>query len=122
MKPAGVAGWAAGGNVDARAIRGIALPWTEPSVFLNVRLSRSFYLGPLLRLPRHEPLAQALGQWPEECVLMPVLIREKPVAFLYAEGVPERGITPMDLVYLRELAEAVAAAFAEAIRLKKKEI
>jgi type II secretion system (T2SS) protein E len=122
VRPDGVAGWAAGGNVDARGVRAISIPWTEASVFLNVRLSRSFYLGPLLRLPRHEPLAQALGQWPEECVLMPVLIREKPVAFLYAEAVPERGVTPIDLVYLRELAEAVAAAFAESIRLKKKEI
>ena len=53
---------------------------------------------------------------------MPVLIRDKPVAFLYAEAVPERGVTPMDLVYLRELAEAVGTSFAESIRLRKKEI
>lgn len=122
VRPDGVAGWAAGGKVDARAVRAIELPWTDPSVFLNVRLSRSFYLGPLLRLPRHEALAEAAGGWPEECVVVPVLIRDKPVAFLYAEAAPERGVTPMDLVYLRELAEAVGASFAESIRLRKKEI
>jgi len=121
-RPDGVAGWSAGGKADARAVRAIAIPWTDPSLFLNVRLSRSFYLGPLLKLPRHEALARAVGGWPEECVLMPVLMREKPVAFLYAEADRERGVTPMDLVFLRELAEAVAAAFAESIRLKKKEI
>jgi len=122
VRPSGVAGWAAGGKVDARAVRAISLPWTDPSVFLNVRLSRSFYLGPLLRLPRHEALAEAGGGWPEECVVVPVLIRDKPLAFLYAEAAPERGVTPMDLVYLRELAEAVATSFAESIRLRKKEI
>jgi hypothetical protein len=122
VRPTGVAGWAAGGKVDARAVRAISLPWTDPSVFLNVRLSRSFYLGPLLRLPRHEALAEAAGGWPEECVVVPVLIRDKPVAFLYAQAAPERGVTPMDLVYLRELAEAVGASFAESIRLRKKEI
>ena len=121
-RPDGVAGWSAGGKADAEAIRAIAIPWKDPSLFLNVRLSRSFYLGPLLKLPRHEALARAVGGWPEECVLMPVLIREKPVAFLYAEADRERGVTPMDLVFLRELAEAVAAAFAESIRLRKKEI
>ncbi|HEY6066751.1 MAG TPA: hypothetical protein VIY96_11375, partial [Thermoanaerobaculia bacterium] len=108
--------------IDARGVRAIDLPWTDPSVFLNVRLSRSFYLGPLLRLPRHEALARAVGGWPEECVVFPVLIRDKPVAFLYAEADRERGVTPMDLVYLRELAGAVASAFAESIRLRKKEI
>lgn len=121
-RPDGVAGWAAAGKLDARAIRAIEFPWSDPSVFLNVRLSRSFYLGPLLRLPRHESLASAIGGWPEECVVMPVLIREKPAAFLYAEAEKDRGITPMDLVYLRELARAVSVAFAASIRLKKKEI
>jgi hypothetical protein len=48
-------------------------------------------------------------------------MKEKPVAFLFAIGSGE-GITPMDLVYLRELAETASIAFASAIRLKKKEI
>ena len=96
VRPTGVAGWAAGGKADARAVRAISLPWTDPSVFLNVRLSRSFYLGPLLRLPRHEALAAAAGGWPEECVVVPVLIRDKPVAFFYAECVSEQGATRPD--------------------------
>jgi hypothetical protein len=49
-------------------------------------------------------------------------MKDKPAAFLYAEAPPEKGITPLDLVYLRELAQAVSVAFARSIRMKKKEI
>ncbi|MEO8430907.1 MAG: hypothetical protein ABI592_05310 [Acidobacteriota bacterium] len=121
-RPDRVQGWAGGGELDPVRIRAIAIPWKEGSVFLNVRLSRSFYLGPLLRLPRHEDLALATGGWPEECVVMPILIQDKPAAFLYAEGPAERGVTPMDLVFLRELSRAAAAGLSRAIRMKKKEI
>ncbi len=119
----GVAGWAAAGAVagDHQHLRELKIPWSEPSVFLNVRLSRSFYLGPLLNLPRHEALAEALGAWPEECAVQPILIKDKPVAFFYVES-PRDGITPLDLVFLRELAGAASTGFAAAIRMKKKEI
>ena len=121
-RPDAVAGWAAAGDFDSEVVRRIAIPWSDPSVFLNVRLSRSFYLGPLLQLPRHRDIAAALGGWwPEECVVQPVLMKEKPVAFLFAIGDGD-GVTPMDLVYLRTLAETASVAFASAIRLKKKEI
>lgn len=119
----GVAGWAAidANGGDQKRLKVLKIPWSEPSVFLNVRLSRSFYLGPLLNLPWHEALAGALGAWPEECAVQPVLIQDKPVAFFYVES-PRDGITPLDLVFLRELSAAASAGFAAAIRLKKKEI
>lgn len=122
-KPRVVSGWAATGEgVDLPRFRRVEIPWNEPSVFLNVRLSRAFYLGPLPPLPRHEAIAQAMAGWPDECIVQPVLIREKPVAFFYAEFSREHGATPLDLAYLRELAAAASCAFAAAIRLKKKEI
>jgi GAF domain-containing protein len=62
------------------------------------------------------------GAIAQECLVQPVLIREKPVAFLYAEFPPQRGATPLDLAYLRELAAATAAALAASIRLKKKPV
>lgn len=120
-RPDAVAGWAAIGEAEEARVRALKIPWSEPSVFLNVRLSRSFYLGPLLKLPRHEELAAALGSWPEECAVQPVLIKDKPAAFLYVEA-PRDGVSPMDLVYLRELAATMGSAFAAAIRLRKKEI
>lgn len=123
VRPTEVAGHSASGRgIDREAFRAVAIPWNEPSVFLNVRLSRAFYLGPLPPLPRHRPLLDALGQAPEECLVQPVMMREKPVAFLYAEFGGERGATPTDLAYMRGLAGAAARAFAAAIRQKKKEL
>ncbi len=122
-KPEVVTAWGgAGDGISPEELRDIAIPWSDPSVFLNVRLSRAFYLGPLPPLPRHEAIAIAMGGWPDECLVQPILIREKPVAFLYAEFEPDQGASPMDLAYMRELAAAASAAFVSAIRLKKKEI
>ncbi len=122
-RPDGVTGWAGSGDrVDAEALRALELPWTEPSIFLNVRMSRAFYLGPLPPLPRHRAMVAALGGWPAECVVQPVLMREKTVAFFYAECAGPQGATPADLTYARELAGATAAALAASIRLKKKQV
>ncbi|HEY7369070.1 MAG TPA: hypothetical protein VIA29_04225 [Thermoanaerobaculia bacterium] len=123
VRPGGISGWgAAGEGVRVSTLRAIEVPWTQPSLFLNVRLSRSFYLGPLPPLPRHSPIAEAFGGWATECALQPVALRDRPVAFLYVEFPEDRGATPLDLAFLRELAAAAAMAFAEAIRLKKKAV
>jgi hypothetical protein len=121
-RPNEVAGHsAAGPGIDREAFRAIAIPWSEPSIFLNVKLSRSFYLGPLPPLPRHRALEAALGGMPEECVVQPVLIKDKPVAFLFAEFGRDHGASPMDLAYLRGLGSAAARALAATIRQRKKE-
>lgn len=123
VKADGVVGWAgAGERVQADALRSLDVPWAEPSIFLNIRMSRSFYLGPLPPLPRHKELAEVLGGWPGECLVQPVLMREKSVAFFYTECVSDQGATPADLTYVRELAGATAAALAASIRLKKKQV
>jgi hypothetical protein len=119
-KPDRIAGLAGlGTGVDTAKVAAIEIPWADPSVFLNVRLSRAFYLGALPPLPRHGPIAEAMGKRSEECVVQPVWIKDKPVAFLYAEFDPDRGATPMDLAYLRGLAEAAATALAASIRSKR---
>jgi hypothetical protein len=123
VRPEGVVGWAgAGERLRPEALRGLDIPWSEPSLFLNVRMSRSFYLGPLPPLPRHKELADALGGWPLECLVQPVLMRERTVAFLYVECASAQGATPADLTFVRELAGATAAALATAIRLKKQRV
>jgi hypothetical protein len=123
VRPDGVAGWAGlGEGVRDDALKALAIPWSEPSLFLNVRMSRSFYLGPMPTLPRHKDLAAAVGGWPSECLLQPVLMRDRTVAFFYVEGSSAQGATPSDLTYVRELAGAAAAALAASIRLKKKQV
>jgi GAF domain-containing protein len=89
---------------------------------MNARLSRVFYLGPLPVLPRHDQLAAALGGWPGECVVQPVFIGERPIAFLLATVSQPGAVTAEDLDFLRELSDAAASAFAKAIRLRKREI
>jgi MshEN domain len=122
-KPEGVAGWSgAGPDVDGQSLKELEIPWSEPSIFLNVRLSRSFYLGALPPLPRHADLTRALGGVPAECLVQPVLMREKAVAFFLSECPGSTGATPADLTYARELAGATAAALAASIRLKKKQV
>ena len=119
----GVVGWAGSGEgVSLEALRSLEIPWTAPSIFLNVKMSRSFYLGPLPPLPRHKELVEALGGWPPECIVQPVVIRDRVVAFFYAECVSEQGATPADLTYIRALAGASATALAASIRLKKKQV
>lgn len=122
VRPTEVVGHsAAGQGVNRDAFRSVTISWDEPSVFLNVRLARTFYLGPLPPLPSHRFLMEALGAPPDECLVQPVMMREKPVAFLYAQFVGDKGASPMDLAYMRGLAAAAARAFAAAIRKKKKE-
>ncbi len=123
VRPEGVSGWSGAGiGVDVAALRRFDLTWTEPSIFLNIRMSRSFYLGALPPLARHEELAAALGGWPAECVVQPVLMRDKTVAFFYAECREPQGATPADLTFVRELGGATAAALAASIRLRKKQV
>ena len=122
-RPDAVVGWsAAGEGVNPAALRRLETPWTEPSIFLNVRMSRSFYLGALPPLARHEELAGALGGWPAECLVQPVLMRDKTVAFFYVVCPDAQGATPADLTFVRELAGATAAALAASIRLRKKQV
>jgi hypothetical protein len=123
VRKEGVEGWGGiGQSGELRAVRPLSIPWAEPSLFLNVRTSRTFYLGPLPPLPRHRDLAAALGGWPSECLLQPVVIRDRVVAFLYAESAPPQGAAPSDLAYIRQLATDAAAALAESIRLSKKRV
>ena len=119
----GVGGWAAAGkDVDASGLRSFSVSWAEPSVFLNTRLSRNFYLGPLPPLPRHDELAAAVGGWREEGIIQPVFIGKRPVAFLYASAPSPGSFSASDLSYVRALCDAASTAFANAIRLRKKEI
>jgi hypothetical protein len=119
----GVAGWAsAGPGVDPSAIAGFSVTWAEPSVFMNARLSRVFYLGPLPLSSRHDELAAALGGRPGECAVQPVFIGERPAAFLLVTVAQPGAVTAEDLDFLRDLADAASSAFANAIRLRKREI
>jgi len=61
------------------------VPFRDPSIFLNVRLSGAPYQGPLPELPSHAPILEAFGHRPGHCAIFPVFLRKRIVAFLFVE-------------------------------------
>jgi hypothetical protein len=65
--------------------RAIRIPFSDPSIFLNVRLSGAPYQGPLPDLPSHAPILEAFGGRPDHCAIFPVFLRKRIVAFIFVE-------------------------------------
>jgi MshEN domain len=107
-----VIGWSARGEgVSPGRVRSISIPFWDPSLFLNVKLSRTFYLGPLPPLPKHQIIAQSLGSRPPECAIFPVVIRDRVVAYIYVDG-KDAPLPAIDLSEMKRLSEIMARAFA----------
>ena len=93
-----VVGWRGEGPaVEPTAVRAIAIPKSEPSVFLGLLQGTAFWLGPLPPMVRNEELRMALGDpAPQSCLVLPVKVRGKIVAFLYGDcGAEPLGTLPM---------------------------
>lgn len=58
----------------------------QTSVFSDVIRRKSYYRGPLLRVSDNEPLISLLSGAPQDCIVFPILIREKIVGILYADN------------------------------------
>jgi hypothetical protein len=81
-----VIGWQVRAPAASRsAFRAARIPFDEPSIFLNVRLSGAPYQGPLPDLPSHAPILEAFGTRPDHCAIFPVFLRKRIVAFLFIE-------------------------------------
>jgi len=82
-----VQGWTARGSGLTRdRVAGIRIPWGDPSIFAFVKLSGSPHRGPLSRVLVPPKLAALLGdKAAAACAVFPVRIRERLVAFLYAD-------------------------------------
>jgi MshEN domain len=108
-------GWKARGEgIAPSAFQSLRIPFSEPSLFLNVRVSTAFYQGLFPSLPAHEPLIAALGRRPERCALFPVVLKKRVVAFLMVEPT-ESALSPGEVTSLHRLAGAMAEGFAALI-------
>jgi hypothetical protein len=108
-------GWKVRGEgVSKSAFQSLRIPFSEPSLFLNVRISTAFYQGLFPSLPAHEPLVAALGRRPERCALFPVVLKKRVVAFLMVEP-GETALPPGQVTALHKLAGAMAEGFAALI-------
>lgn len=83
----GIQGWTArGAGLTRDQVSGIRILWGEPSIFAFVKLSGSPHKGALSRVLVPPKLAALLGdKAAASCAVFPVRIKERLVAFLYAD-------------------------------------
>jgi hypothetical protein len=111
-----ITAWQAQGEgIDPQIFKSYSVGFDQPSLFLNLRQGNNVYLGPLPPMPAHRELARAWGgELPRDCVMLPVRLKDRLVAVIYADGAKK-----VDLVQLQRLAASMAAALGRCILLKK---
>jgi hypothetical protein len=110
-----VIGWyGRGEGVSPIELRTVKIPFTTPSIFLNVKLSGAPYHGVLPDLPSHAELERGLGRRPARCAVYPVSLKNRVVAYIFLE-LPEEGLSGARKEDLTALASAMAEGFAALI-------
>ncbi|UCG79002.1 MAG: hypothetical protein JSV21_04010 [Nitrospirota bacterium] len=88
------------------------------STILQVAESRSFFRGPIVDTPANAPILSLLGGAPQDCIFIPISIRDRVVSILYADnGVSD--VLSGNVNYLNGLALLASHSF-EILILKKR--
>lgn len=90
----------------------------QNSVFSDVINRKSYYRGPMLKIPANEPLISLLRGTPQDSLVMPIQIREKIIAILYADN-GNSSVLDAGLSYIHTLVNMASLAF-EIVILRKK--
>lgn len=88
------------------------------SVFSEVINKKSFYRGPLLKIPANEPLISILSGTPQDSIIIPIQIRDKIIALLYADN-GNSAVMDAGLNYINMLVTMASISF-EIVILRKK--
>jgi hypothetical protein len=113
-----VSAWMGQGEMDLPIFQKFAVGFDQPSLFQNLRQGSSLYIGPLPPMPAHRELARAWGgELPKDCILLPVRVKDRLVAILYADGGLKSGI---GLPQLQSVAAAAGAALERCILHRKR--
>ncbi len=118
-----VSAWMAQGELDLPIFQTFSVGFDQPSIFLNLRQGSALYLGPLPPMPAHRELARAWGgELPRDCVLLPVRIKDRLVAVLYADGGTTKAgkAGGIDLPQLNRLAASTGTALERCILHRKR--
>ena len=75
-----------GENADAATVQKLAINIDVPSIFRDVIASRLPYRGPLPETAANRAFAQSIGGVGWEVLLMPITIRERIIAVLFADN------------------------------------
>lgn len=116
-----VVGWRGDGEkIVPLRIQSLNFDYHESPLFLTLRTGAPFWLGPLVASPVHDRLVEALGGiQPSGCLVLPVVLRDKPVAFLYGDNL-DHGVAGTPVGQLQELTRHAAEAFERYLSERKK--
>ncbi|OGW72815.1 MAG: hypothetical protein A2484_06975, partial [Nitrospirae bacterium RIFOXYC2_FULL_44_7] len=86
VKGSGVSGWKAKGlTVEGVDISALSSGGAS-SIFNDVLVKKAYYRGPVLKTPGNEELIKILSGTPQDSLTIPISIRERAVALLYADN------------------------------------
>jgi hypothetical protein len=112
-----------GGNVKGWRGRGLDVSRAEiaivpHSLFSDAIGRKSHYRGSLPEIPENEPLISLLSGVPQDCLLIPIMIRDKVIGLLYADNGNQR-VMDASLNYIHTLVTIAQLSFQMAILRKK---
>src|SRR6185295_9489989 len=73
-------------GLDEGIVRALVIPIDAPSIFRDVVASRLPYRGTLPESPANSTFAETIGGVIGEVVLMPISVRERTIAVVFAES------------------------------------
>ena len=117
VKGNGVSGWKAKGltvegvDINASSSKGA-------SIFNDVLVKKAYYRGPVLNVPGNEELITILSGTPQDSLTIPISIRDRAVALLYADNGVD-AVLDANVNYLNTLISMASIAF-EILILRKK--
>lgn len=88
------------------------------SVFSEVINKKTYYRGPLLKIPGNQPLISLLSGTPQDCLIIPIQIRDKVIALLYTDN-GNSSVLSASLTYFDTLVSMTSLSF-EIVILRRK--
>lgn len=101
-----VTGWKSKGI----SVENLLIEANTPSIFSEVIKKKNYYRGPLLQIPGNKPLITSLSGTPQDCIMIPVQIRDKIVSLLYADN-GNSSVLDARLSYLNLLVTMASLSF-----------
>ncbi len=115
-----IIGWRGSGTgLVSLRVHTLSFAAHESPVFLSLRNGSAFWLGTLPRAPIHDRVAEIFGgRYPKDCVVIPIRVRDRIVASLYADNL-EGSVAGTPIAQLAALSEAAAGALVRYMRERK---
>jgi hypothetical protein len=115
-----LSGWRGlGQGVTDRTVLKIGVSLREANSFKLVRDLRSHFVGPMKQTSGMDVFYKILGKgYPSTAVVMPLLVRSKPVHLLYVDNGPGQ-LTPPDVGELLIVSQSVSRSYEALIRQRK---